>query len=200
MVNEQAEVSLLLAVPGILATLTFAPYIIQIFYSATFAPAMDILRWGILGILLRVASWPLGFILLAKGRGKIFFCTELACNIVHIGLVLVLLDYFGLPGTGMAFFGLYVFCWILIFAVVRRLSGFSLSTANRRLVVLIAPAITMVFLSVYLLPSAWGTAVGATVTLAMGCYCLNALRTAVGRDKIQEAVSRLKSRIRLQAD
>lgn len=197
MVNEQTEVSFLLAVPGILATLTFAPYVIQIFYSDRFAPAMDILRWALLGILLRVASWPLGFILLAKGKGKIFFFTELSSNIVYISLVLVLLHYFGLPGAGMAFFGFYVFYWILIFAVVQRLSGFSLSLANRRLYAIITPSVAVVFLSIYILPNAWSTTVGIVTTFVIGCYCLNALRIALGPVKVQEIFTRLKSLFRL---
>ena len=38
LVNEQAEIGLLLAVPGILATLAFAPLVISLFYSPRFAP------------------------------------------------------------------------------------------------------------------------------------------------------------------
>ena len=67
LVNEQAEVGLLLAGPGVLGTLTFAPLVIQLFYSARFGPAVEILRWICLGMMLRVASWPMGYILLAKG-------------------------------------------------------------------------------------------------------------------------------------
>ena len=197
MVNEQTEIGLLLAVPGILATLTFAPYVIEIFYSTQFSPAVDILRWSILGVLLRVASWPMGFILLAKGKGNIFLCTELSGNIVVIGLVLVLIHYFGLPGTGMAFFGLFVFYWVLIFAVVQRLSGFSWSTANRRLVVMIVPAVTVVFLSVQLLPGVWGTLVGAIVTLLLGIYFLNLLRIAIGPEKLKEVFVQIKKRLHL---
>jgi antigen flippase len=197
MVNEQAEVGLLLAVPGILATLTFAPYVIQIFYSVQFAPAMDILRWEILGILLRVASWPMGFVLLAKGRGRIFFCTELSGNIVYIGMVFALLRYFGLPGTGMAFFGLYVFYWILIFAVVRRLSGFTWSAANQRLIVIVIPSTIVVVLCLHLMPEVWSTAVGTVVTLATGYNFLKKLFKAVGPDKVREVILSLKAKFRL---
>ena len=70
LVNEQTEVSLLLALPGILGTLTFATWVIHLLYSAQFEPAVDILRWQILGVLGRVVSWPVGFVLLAKGSWK----------------------------------------------------------------------------------------------------------------------------------
>ena len=52
LVNEQAEVGLLLAGPGVLGTLTFAPLVIQLFYSAKFGPAVEILRWICLGMIL----------------------------------------------------------------------------------------------------------------------------------------------------
>jgi PST family polysaccharide transporter len=195
MVNEQAEVSLLLAGPGILATLTFAPLVIQVFYSARFAPALYILYWQILGILLRVASWPLGYILLAKGKGRVFFLTELFTNIVHICLVLILLHFFGLPGTGMAFCGVYIFYWILISVVSKKISGFSLSKANRRSVLVVTPSVVVVFLSVILLPQKWGMAVGALMTIGIGSYCLNALRIALGADRVRQLLSKLRARI-----
>ena len=70
--NEQAEVGLLLAGPGIIGTLTFAPLVVTLFSFAKFGPAVEPLRWMCLGMLLRVASWPMGFILMAKGARKVF--------------------------------------------------------------------------------------------------------------------------------
>ena len=118
MVNEQTEVGLLIAMPGVLATLTFAPLVIQIFYSTSFIPAYEVLRWQIMGILLNVISWPMGFVLLAKGKGKIYFWTALTTNAIHLTLVWIGIKYFGLEGTGIAFFALYVFYTIMILAVV----------------------------------------------------------------------------------
>src|SRR5208337_3218913 len=69
LVNEQTEMGLLIAVPGVLATLTLAPWVLKIFYSVQFVPAVEIVRWQIVGILLRVVSWPMGFVQLAKGKG-----------------------------------------------------------------------------------------------------------------------------------
>ena len=45
LVNEQTLVGLLLAGPGVLATLTFAPLVISLFYTAKFGAAVGILRW-----------------------------------------------------------------------------------------------------------------------------------------------------------
>ena len=130
LVNEQAEVGLLLAGPGVIATLTFAPLVIRLFYSAKFGPAVEILRWICLGMMLRVASWPMGFILIAKGERNSFSganCWPTCFSWAWSGLGVTV---FGLKGTGIAFFGLYAVYWIGIYLIVRRLSGFRWSAAN----------------------------------------------------------------------
>lgn len=73
LVNDQTEIGLLLAAPGLLATLCLAPWIIRIFYTEAFLPAADLLQWFILGCLGRVVSWPLGFVMLALGKGGVVF-------------------------------------------------------------------------------------------------------------------------------
>ena len=49
----------------------------------------------------------MGYILLAKGARALFFWTEVAATVVHVGLALFLVRHFGLPGATMAFFALY---------------------------------------------------------------------------------------------
>jgi len=75
-VNSQTEIALLLAVPAISATIVFMPFVISLFYSSRFDGAIPILRWAVFGILGRVISWPMGFILLAKAKGGLFLLTE----------------------------------------------------------------------------------------------------------------------------
>ena len=71
--NEQTLVGLLLAGPGVLATLTFAPLVIALFYSAKFGAAVGVLRWICLGAMLQVITWPMGFIIVAKGQAGLVF-------------------------------------------------------------------------------------------------------------------------------
>ena len=123
MVNEQSQISILLALPGLAAMMIFAPLIIKLFYAASFATAIPILRWCILGILGRVFSWPMGFVVLAKGNGKIFFITEVFGAVLHLILVFFLIRYFGLDGSGIAFMVVYVVYTGLMLFVMRRLVG-----------------------------------------------------------------------------
>lgn len=175
LVNEQAEVGLLLAGPGVVATLTFAPLIIQLFYSAEFAAAGEILRWICLGMMLRVACWPMGFILLAKGERGLFFWTELVSNLVFVGMTWLSIGVFGLAGTGVAFFGLYVVYGLGICLVVRRASGFRWSAANRQLALLLVPIVSAVFVAWYVLPRPAAVSFGALITVLVGGYSLKTL-------------------------
>ena len=68
LVNDQARVSLLLAAPGVIATLTFAPFVISLLYSAQFAGAVEVMRWICLSMAMRVMTWPVGYISVAKNR------------------------------------------------------------------------------------------------------------------------------------
>ena len=184
LVNEQAHIGLLLAGPGVMATMTFAPLVIALFYSSKFAAAVEPLRWICLGMCLRVVAWPMGFIILAKGIQTIFFWTEVAATAVHIGLALVLVSHLGLIGATMAFAGLYVWHGILIYVIVRQLTGFRWSEANRRTGLLFLFLIGMVFLGFHRLPFSIATVLGGAAALGAGIYSIRALVRLVGMDRL----------------
>jgi PST family polysaccharide transporter len=190
LVNEQAEIGLLMASPGLLATLTFAPLAIRLFYSAEFIPAYEILQWQVLGTFIRVASWPMAFIQLAKGFGKLYFMTQLTANVLHLLLIWLAIHHFGLLGTGIAFFGLYVFYLFFVYAIVRSLSGFAWSKSNMLLGMIIAPSVFLVFLFMHFLPSVWGIAFGLFSTIAMGFFCLKRLHNLIGSPLLPRLVAK----------
>lgn len=196
LVNEQAEVGLLLAFPGICATLAFAPLIIPLLYSAQFGPAAEILRWQVLGIFLRVASWPMGYLLLAKGEAKLYLWTEASYNLVHAALIWICVQVWGLPGTGVALFGLYVYYWLLMSMVTRRLCGFAWSMPNRRLAAIAIPTVAFVFLCPAILPSPWDAIVAAAVTMLVGLFALRALLALPGDVRPGGALSDRMERLR----
>lgn len=123
MVNEQSQISILLALPGLAAMMIFAPLIIKLFYTVSFATAVPIMRWCLLGILGQVFSWPLGFVILAKGKGKIFFVTEICACVLQLVSVFFFIRIWGLEGAGIAFMLMYVFHTGLMLFIIRKLVG-----------------------------------------------------------------------------
>lgn len=197
LVNEQAQISLLLAGPGVLATLTFAPLVVALFYSAKFGPAVDILRWICIGMILRVIAWPMGFIVLAKGRQRIFFWTEVAAAVVHVGLAWLLVPRFGVAGAGAAFFGLYAWHSFLIYLVARRLSNFRWSVANLRIAWLYLPIVGMVFAGFHFLPFWVAVAIGVLAVATTCVHSIRSLLNLVSSGQIPVPIKRVLVRLRL---
>lgn len=178
LVNEQTEMGILIAIPGILATLTLAPWVLRAFYSEAFMPAADVIRWQILGIALRVVSWPMGFVQLGKGMSKLFMLTETVFAAVNVALLFVCMKFWGLEGVGISFMFHYILYTITMLAVCRRISGFAWT---RRLLLFILAAcciISIIMLAIRNLPFQQGTLCGLVITgltLAACCFGLQQL-------------------------
>ncbi|ALN74679.1 O-antigen translocase [Aureimonas sp. AU20] len=184
LVNEQAEISILMAGPGVLATLTFAPLIMTVFYSAEFGPAAGLLRWVCLGMTLRIVAWPVGFIFLARNAQAVFFCTELAAAVVHVALAWLLISRIGLDGAGQAFFGLYVWHTAAVYLLAHRMTGFRLSATNRRLGLLLILSMALVFAAFERLPLWPATFVGTAAVLASSLVSFHVLMRIVSPDAL----------------
>jgi O-antigen/teichoic acid export membrane protein len=184
LINEQAEISILLALPGVLATLALAPWVIQIFYSSKFDRAAEILCWQVAGVFLQVSSWSMGFIIPAKGRAAAFFWTDFASYSVYVALGWMGLKLFGLPGTGMAFLGLYAFHWCVIYMVIRRMSGFRFSPRNVWLSLLGGTTVAVTLCVRLKLAEPWATTIGCTLALLIGLYTLRSLIRLIGSEEI----------------
>lgn len=191
LVNEQSEVSLLLALPGIIGTIAFAPWIVRIFYSGQFDLAADILCWQMGGNFLRVVSWPMGFILLAQGRGTLFVATDAAAWAIYLALAWLGLQWVGLSGIGMAFLGLYAFHVIMIATVVAKCSGFRWSGANLRLLLLGLVTVGGALVSRVLLSEPWATAIGTLLGMFAGVLSLKSIANFLGAERINRLLAKL---------
>lgn len=180
LINQQTEIGLLLAFPGLLATLVFAPQAITIFYSAEFAPAADLLKWFVLGCMGRVLSWPLGFAILALNRGALFAATETIFNLVHLCGVWIAVHYFGLQYVAVAFAILYLFYTIAMLLCTRSLIGFHWNKPVVQMTVWMTLTTVSVFMLNDFLTPFWSAAVGTLISAAVSIICLRHLVAHVG--------------------
>jgi len=124
LVNDQAEMALLLLAPLLIAVMTFAPIFVNLLYSSDFDVSVEILRWQVMGDLLKILSWPLGFVILATGGGRTFLLTEVFSILVFVVFVYMGLSIFGLLSTGMGFVLMYVLLLPLVFIIAYKKIGF----------------------------------------------------------------------------
>jgi len=191
LVNEQAQVGLLLAGPGVIASLTLAPVIITLFYSARFGAAVEILRWICLGTMLQVISWPMGFVIVAKAKRGLFIGCEVAWGIVSIGLAWLCIVRFGLVGAGIAYFGSYIFHAAMLYVIVRRLSGFRWSRENRITGILSLLLVAVVFCGFYILPLLYSAVFGIVATILISVYSLRRLTSFLSPEQLPTPIRKL---------
>lgn len=197
LVNEQSEVSLLLAGPGLVATLTFAPLAIRVLQSVEFLPAVDILRWVSLGMLLRVLAWPISFIMLAKNAQKVFFISELISNVVYIGMVWFSVGIWGVKGVGIAFVALYALYVVAVYFIGRQLSGFCWSWETIWVALVYLLLATGMFLAFQFLTFAVATAIGAMVTLCTSAYSTRRICALLPSERFPRRARQLLAFLRL---
>jgi PST family polysaccharide transporter len=169
MVNDQTEMLLLLAGPVLLAMMTLAPWVIELLYAKSFAPATDVLRWQVLGDLVKVITWPMGFVVLAQGRGTMFIGTQLNWNVLYLAFLWFALPVLGLPAMGICFFLAYVAQVLVVRIAAGRLIGFKAEARNLKLFLALLLMASVIF-AASLHSMALAYAVGALATLAALAY------------------------------
>jgi O-antigen/teichoic acid export membrane protein len=190
LVNEQTEVALLLCAPVLLAMLGLAPWVIHILYSTEFGPAVEILRWQLLGDILKVMSWPLGFVLLANGAGKTFILTEsLGMGVFVLG-VLIGLPLIGVTATGAAFLALYAAYLPLVWWLAVRKIGFRWTSAVKAQAVAVT-AVAVAVDTAARCSDSLGAALGLGLASATGMWALVRLSAMAGSDGCLGRISRV---------
>jgi O-antigen/teichoic acid export membrane protein len=179
LVNEQTEVAFLLGAPFLIVAIGFTPWVIRILYSDEFLGAVELLRWQIVGDILKIASWPLGFVMLAAGDGRSFLLCEAAALAIFAALAALLLPRHGITGVGIAFTAMYLGYLPLVYWLARKRAGFRW---DRHVV---RHAVTVLFVAVVV----WicslhapylGMAIAAVAAAAFATFAFRRLRRVTG--------------------
>lgn len=198
LVNEQTEVGVLLALPGLIATMTLAPWVIRLFYTSEFLPAVNLLHWFLLGCFGRVVAWPLGFVMPALGREKWFLLSETGGNVLHLALIFLAVHLFGLTGVAVAFFVLYLAYTIGVFSIARHLVGFRWSRDSARLITYSCATLFACLISVNLVGLWPATLVGIAATIAVSVHNLRQLAKRLDPDHSLARIVRRVASFRLR--
>ena len=93
-------------------------YVILIAFSKDFMPMMELFAWQLIGDVIKIASWLLAYLMLAKAMTKVFIYTEVLFSALFVGLSILFVDKFGLVGITYAYalnYLLYLVMMIFIF-------------------------------------------------------------------------------------
>lgn len=116
-INQQAEITILLLAPIVTFFIIFIPLAIIFLYSSSFVLINNMLQWAAMGMLFKGVSWAIAFIFLAKGESKLFFLNELLTNTYVLIFNIVGYNLGGLDGLGISFLVSYLIYFIQVFIV-----------------------------------------------------------------------------------
>ncbi len=99
--------ALMLSLPLIVGLVVFKPLVVYLLFSEAFMPALDVLRWVLLGDFVRVLGWIMSTTLIARADMKGFALAEGLWSLVFVSLAWMLLPL-GIEWVGVAYLAGYV--------------------------------------------------------------------------------------------
>ncbi len=93
-------------------------YVVLIAFDEKFMPMLELFKWQLIGDIIKIASWLLAYLMLAKAMTKVFISTEIIFSVLFVCISILFINSFGLVGITYAFslnYMLYLITMIFIF-------------------------------------------------------------------------------------
>ena len=106
-----------LALPAMILIFLFGSDIILLLYTTNFLETIFLLKWELLGTFLKLLSFTVSFIMVAKKLTRIFVLSELISGLVFFVLSVLLVEMYGVVGASIAYAGTYLMylLWVVIY-------------------------------------------------------------------------------------
>lgn len=187
-INEQAEIAILILAPIIIVFLVFSHWMVILLYSSKFISVTDMILWAALGMFFKAASWSIAFIFLAKGANRLFFLNEFMTNIYLLALNLLGYKLLGLTGLGISFMVAYLLYVFQVYFVAKSKYKFSFNKGFYKIFCIQLVLGVICFLLVKLLDTPYSYIVGSLVIVLSTMYSLKELDKRLGMKSIIIAI------------
>lgn len=161
LIQRVLRLTIMLMVPLVVTTTVLKPVLVRVLYTSAFVPALDIIRWMLIGDYFRVTDWVFALTMIAYADVKTLIWTELGWGALQVGgaafAVLSLNALEGVGANALLAHGTYL---VFILAYVTSRGHFVLDgpTARTWLIglglILAAAAHTWSDVEVHLIPAA----------------------------------------------
>ncbi len=116
-VSHEMTMAIWVLLPLITIFITCRDIAIWILYTSDFSVMLPYATWAMVGTILRAVSWCIGFVILARGDGKIYLLTELTSAVISLALNIIGYQLLGFLGLGLAYIAWYVFYTAIVWGV-----------------------------------------------------------------------------------
>lgn len=97
----------------------FKDFIIAILFAEDFTPVRDLFLWQLIGDIIKLASWLIAYLMLAKSMVKVFITTEIIFSLLFILLTFKFIELYGLVGITYSYTLNYVIYFFVILYLTR---------------------------------------------------------------------------------
>lgn len=119
-INKVYRFILPVTIAGAAAVYLLRHWLIRTLFTPDFAPMSDLLGWQLLGDIVKIGSWVLGFVMLARAMTKSYIITELVFSFSLVALTYALTPLFGLKAAVIAFLINYLLYWLCIALILNK--------------------------------------------------------------------------------
>jgi len=179
LVNDQAQLNLAIGGPLVLLMIGMAPWIMSLLYSSEFDEAAGMLQVQMLGNVIKIVGFPLGYMFIAAARSKLYLFTQLNWNVFFLFMLWLWLPKYGLVAVGTAFSVAYALNFAIGNFLLRRLHAFRWETLSVRLFALQATLAISLLAAAQVAPHAAAIA-SLSLALATGLFGLRIVLSKVG--------------------
>jgi O-antigen/teichoic acid export membrane protein len=194
MVNQQGEITMLIATPVLILLSVAAPLVIRLLYSAEFLPIVGFLRVIAFGMMFKAASYSIGAISFSKGDKKVFFFLEgiyMNASILLFSVIGYKIN--GLTGLSWAYLSMHIVYFIVINIVTKKLYNFSIDKALRKILFTSILLMLALYLVIHYSPSGYTYPIASSLALISVIYSYIKIDKLIGvRELLNKILKRKK--------
>lgn len=121
--GHEARLTLALITPLLCLLILLAAPVMRLIYSEDFLGAVPFVVWACVGVVFRVVSWCMAYVVLARGDGKAYLVCEVLSNVVGLAANIVGYVAGGIVGLGIAYLVWYAAYTAIVLTVCGRRYG-----------------------------------------------------------------------------
>jgi len=190
-INEQVEFGLLISLPFVLIFYIFSPDFLMVLYSESFESGEPIIRWLMLGVIMRLLGFPFGYALMAKGESLLYVVAQVTFSVSNYLLLILAVQHYGVDGLGVNYFIAYCLYTILMGVFCYKTLDYRVSIPVVKLVFVYILFILLSLLAVYLVDGALFYVCGLLIVSASFIYSFMQLTNQMDIDIVRYVKSKV---------
>lgn len=191
LVNEQAELVLIILGVVLILLLTTTPLLIRILLSKEFLASQNFIQFAVLAIPLKGLVWVVGYVILAKGNNKLFITVEIIANIIVLAFNILFYHLYGVTGLGISLIVSYVISSIFMLTILKKKFDFQFTGNVFKLLFFCFLSLVLTLLTIKTVAFPFAYIVEGIIVIATILFFLKELNSRIN---IKSAIGKITNR------